>query len=85
MRKVLAAVALIAAILSGCANNINAELPANYEVFVINQGGGFKYKAKVNEAEMLDDHTVHVITTSGGEMTVSGYYIEIVSLDRNQT
>lgn len=67
--------------LSGCSAGASSEqLPANYEVFVINQGGGFKYKAKVNEAEMLDDHTVHVITTSGGKMTVSGYYIEIVEL-----
>ena len=84
VRKILIGILLVAASLTGCSrlasNTTATELPANYSVFVINQGGGFRYRDNVNDAYLIDDHTAHIITTTGGEFDITGYYIEIVPI-----
>ena len=81
LRKVLMGLTISTIIFTtACGNEPEVEYPANYELFIIKEGGGFQTRMKVNEADFIDDHTVHVITSTGGELTLKGHYIEIVPI-----
>lgn len=83
LRKLLMGLTISTILLftAACGNESETvEYPANYELFIIKEGGGFQTRMKVNEADLIDEHTVHVITTTGGELTLKGHYIEIVPI-----
>lgn len=66
--------------LSGCGNihKQDENLPANYEVFVLDENWTFKSRYKANAVEDVTERTARILLLSGEWVTVSGFYIEIV-------
>lgn len=84
MIRKLILVGILLGIFSGCAKEdppkVSANLPINYEIFILDENWTMDNHYKVNSLEKIDENNYRVLLPSGDWVTISGFYIEVVPI-----